>query len=92
MSSEQKKPNRAATGYRKARTFCSRLVNLVNIYPSLFQDKQCFCRYPLSELPEYDKANSGVLVAEKIGLQTMKAKCSHFRTWVELLEGLAKAR
>jgi hypothetical protein len=46
----------------------------------------------LRELPEYDKANSGVLVAEKIGLQSMKAKCSHFRTWVELLEGLAKAR
>jgi hypothetical protein len=46
----------------------------------------------LDQLPEYDKANSGVLVAEKIGLQTMKAKCSHFRTWVVLLEGLAKAR
>ncbi len=44
------------------------------------------------ELPEYDKVNSGVLVAEKIGLQTMKTKCSHFRAWVELLEGLAEAR
>ncbi len=44
------------------------------------------------ELPEYDKANSGVLVAERIGLQTMKSKCSHFRTWVELLEGLARER
>ncbi len=43
----------------------------------------------LSELHEYDKVNSGVLVAEKIGLQTMKAKCPHFREWVELLEGLA---
>ena len=46
----------------------------------------------LDELPEYDKANSGLLVAEKIGLQTMKTKCSHFRAWVELLEGLAEAR
>ena len=46
----------------------------------------------LNELPEYDKASSGILVAEKIGLQTMKTKCSHFRAWVERLEGLAKAR
>ena len=46
----------------------------------------------LSELPEYDKANSGVLAAEKIGLQNMKRKCSHFLAWVESLEGLAKAR
>jgi len=44
----------------------------------------------LRELPEYDKANSGVLVAERIGLEIMKTKCSHFRAWVEFLEGLAK--
>ena len=46
----------------------------------------------LRELPEYDKVNAGVLVTEKIGLDTMKTKCLHFRAWVELLEQLARLR
>ncbi len=71
------------------------LVDMVgNQNPEMIDDtpEGAPSRRILHELPEYDKANSGVLVAEKIGLQTMKTKCSHFRTWVELLEGLAKAR
>ncbi len=72
-----------------------RLVDMVgNQNPELIDDtpEGAPSKRILRELPEYDKANSGVLVADKIGLQTMKAKCSHFRTWVELLEGLGKAR
>ena len=72
-----------------------RLVHMVgNQNPELIDDtpEGAPSKRILHELPEYDKASSGVLVAEKIGLQTMKTKCSHFGTWVELLEGLAKAR
>ena len=72
-----------------------RLVDMVgNQNPELIDDtpQGAPSKRILDELPEYDKVNSGVLVAEKIGMQTMKTKCSHFRTWVELLEGLAKAQ
>ncbi len=70
-----------------------RLVDMVgNQNPELIDDTSegAPSKRILHELPEYDKANSGVLVAEKIGLQTMKTKCAHFRAWVELLEGLTR--
>ena len=44
----------------------------------------------LKEIPEYDKVTAGVAVAEKIGLQTLRAKCKHFDEWVSLLESLAE--
>lgn len=44
----------------------------------------------IREIPEYDKANAGVLVAQKIGLPVMTSQCSHFRDWVESLERLAQ--
>ena len=71
-----------------------RLVDMVgNQNPELIDDtpEGAPSKRILHELPEYDKANAGILVAEKIGLHAMKAKCSHFRAWVERLEGLAKA-
>ena len=44
----------------------------------------------LKEIPEYDKVTAGVAVAEKIGLQPLRAKCKHFDEWVSLLENLAE--
>ncbi len=43
----------------------------------------------LREIPEYDKVTSGVVVAEKIGLQKIRERCPHFNDWLTLLEQLA---
>jgi hypothetical protein len=72
-----------------------RLVQMVgNRNPELIDDTPdgVPSKRILRELPEYDKANLGVLVAERIGLEIMKTKCSHFRNWLELLERLARTR
>ena len=44
-----------------------------------------------AEIPAYAsvKASAGPLVAERIGLQTMRAKCCHFGEWIRKLEVLA---
>nr|WP_155935712.1 DUF4276 family protein [Pseudodesulfovibrio alkaliphilus] len=42
----------------------------------------------LAEIPEYDKVTAGVHVAAKIGLDTIRQKCSHFNEWVTELEKL----
>ena len=46
----------------------------------------------ISALPEYDgrKASAGPIVAEKIGLPTLRSKCAHFAEWLGKLESLAK--
>ena len=43
------------------------------------------------EIPEYKpmKASAGPIVAEKIGLSTLRSKCRHFGEWLEKLENLA---
>lgn len=44
----------------------------------------------IREIPEYkqNKASSGILVAQKIGLPTMRNKCPHFNQWLTNLETL----
>lgn len=42
----------------------------------------------LKEIPEYDKVTAGVSVASRIGIQTLKAKCTHFAEWLACLEKL----
>ena len=44
-----------------------------------------------AEIPAYAsvKRSAGPLVAERIGLQTMRAKCCHFGEWIRKLEVLA---
>ena len=44
-----------------------------------------------AEIPAYEsmKRSVGPLVAERIGLQTMRAKCFHFGEWLSKLEVLA---
>lgn len=41
-------------------------------------------------LPSYDgeKPSAGPIIAEHIGLQTIRSKCQHFNAWVSLLESL----
>jgi hypothetical protein len=34
----------------------------------------------------YQKVTDGILVAQKIGVGTMLARCPHFRQWVETLQ------
>ena len=43
-------------------------------------------------IPEYDgrKASAGPIVAEKIGLPTIRAKCAHFANWLAKLENLGR--
>lgn len=40
----------------------------------------------IREIPEYDKVGAGVLVTEKIGLETLRGKCPHFAQWLTSLE------
>jgi len=45
----------------------------------------------IAELPQYAgrKASAGPIIAEKIGLQALRAKCPHFAEWLSQLEKLA---
>lgn len=42
----------------------------------------------LNNIPEYDKVTCGVSVVGKIGLSTLRERCTHFREWLEKLESL----
>jgi hypothetical protein len=39
-------------------------------------------------VPEYTKPADGVVIAQEIGLDVLRAKCSHFDAWIKKLEGL----
>lgn len=41
--------------------------------------------------PEFQKTFHGVLAAERIGIETMRAECPHFREWLMALENLSHA-
>lgn len=45
----------------------------------------------IREIPAYEgqKASAGPLVAERIGLYTLRAQCHHFGSWIDRLEALA---
>ena len=44
----------------------------------------------IREIPEYgsNKASSGPIVAERIGLPTLRGRCQHFAEWLSKLEAL----
>ena len=46
----------------------------------------------IREIPEYEcrKASAGPIVTEKIGLSSLRSKCSHFAAWLEKLENLGE--
>jgi hypothetical protein len=73
-----------------------RIVNMVNREggnPELINNGKSTApsKRIIAEIPEYDKADSGPLVAGKIGLPTLRQKCAHFAEWIQRLEGLAHA-
>ncbi len=39
--------------------------------------------------PGYSKVTDGILISQKIGLDTMRARCPHFNAWIARLEALA---
>jgi hypothetical protein len=47
----------------------------------------------IAEIPDYEhrKPSAGPLVAAKIGMDNMRAKCAHFRDWLTRLEDLSSA-
>ena len=46
----------------------------------------------IAQFPEYEgsKVRVGSQMAERIGLETIRSQCPHFRAWVERLERLAE--
>ena len=42
----------------------------------------------LRAIPEFDKVIGGVNVVGRIGIQVLKDRCPHFRSWVNRLESL----
>ncbi len=69
----------------------AKLVDMVGIQnPELINDGATTApsKRILAEIPEYDKVTAGVSVTEKIGLATLRTKCSHFNEWVTKLEKL----
>ncbi|MBN1509878.1 MAG: DUF4276 family protein [Sedimentisphaerales bacterium] len=39
--------------------------------------------------PSYDKRLDGLFISQRIGLEVMRAECSHFDEWIQTLEALA---
>lgn len=65
----------------------SKFINpeLINENPETAPSKRI-----IKYFPSYDreKPTAGPIIAEHIGLQTLRAKCRHFNAWVSLLESL----
>lgn len=43
-------------------------------------------------IPEYAKPIDGVAIAQKTGLDVLRAKCSHFDNWIKGFEGLKRSQ
>lgn len=56
---------------------------LINDGPTTAPSKRLFDLYPA-----YDKRVFGELVAEEIGIDSIRTECRHFNNWIERLEGL----
>jgi len=73
----------------------ARLVDLSVEFPDpeLIDDREekAPSKRIIKEIPEYKgrKASAGPLVASKIGLPMLRAKCRHFHEWLERIEALA---
>jgi hypothetical protein len=42
----------------------------------------------INEIPDYQKAVAGPMIAQKIGISAMRARCPHFAEWLDKLEAL----
>ena len=64
--------------------------------PEMIDDRPDFApsKRIIKEIPEYKwkKSSSGPIIASKIGLDVIRAKCPHFNDWLSKLESLAGQR
>ena len=74
----------------------ARLVTMVSQFPSPEHIHGSANTAPskriIREIPEYEgrKASAGPIVTEKIGLSTLRSKCSHFAGWLDKLGSLGE--
>ena len=86
-------PKKFGERFDRHSTGISRLVQIAEqSNPELIDDgnESAPSKQIIREIPEYgpDKASSGPIVAERIGLPTLRAKCQHFAEWLNKLEAL----
>jgi hypothetical protein len=72
-----------------------KLVKMVGgVNPELIDDgaQTAPSKRIIKEIPEYEdrKASAGPVVADKIGLEALRARCQHFDQWLTALEALAQ--
>ena len=88
-------PKKFGERFDRHSTGISRLVQIAEqSNPELINDgnETAPSKQIIRAIPEYgsDKASSGPIVAERIGLPTLRAKCQHFSEWLDKLEALTQ--
>lgn len=88
-------PRKLEERFDRHSTGISRLVHIAEqSNPELINDgtETAPSKQIIKEIPEYgaDKASSGPLVAERIGLPILRTKCQHFAEWIGKLEALTQ--
>ena len=87
-------PKQLDTQFENRDDGLARLVTMVSQFPSPEHINDNTNTAPskriIREIPEYQdsKVSAGPIVAEKIGLSTLRSKCSHFAGWLDKLESL----
>ena len=85
-------PRLLETQFHHRRNEIDRLVETASAFdsPELIDDGKNTApsKRIISEIPEYErrKVSAGPIVAEKIGLPTLRTKCKHFGEWLARLE------
>ena len=88
-------PLKLGTEFLNSETGIRELVSLTSQYesPELIDDgsNSAPSKRIIAEIPEYEgrKQSAGPNVADKIGLSTLRSKCTHFDGWVRTLELLS---
>ena len=89
-------PKQLDTQFENRDDGIARLVTMVSQFPSPEHINDNANTAPskriIREIPEYQdsKVSAGPIVAEKIGLSTLRSKCSHFAGWLDKLESLGE--
>ena len=88
-------PKKLEDQYERHSAGINRLVQITEqTNPELIDDgkETAPSKRIIREIPQYSstKASSGPIVAERIGLPVLRAKCSHFSDWIVRLEALSQ--
>ena len=71
----------------------ARFTTMFDLSPELIDDgsQTSPSKRIVAEIPEYDgmKVSAGPIVAERIGLPTLRAKCKHFNAWLDQIGSLS---